>query len=283
MNKLFMVIKKYRVTEVILMTGLCMIGFFIGLDSISFQKTVKTFIVFTTVYFLFQSVYFLNSFWGAKNDCKNKRLISFLKNDLNRLLLLTIVTLLISLSFSWYLGKDIFILSFICFFIWSFYSLPYYGGKERPVIGTFCHFIAQIIHFHIGYLCTSQVSISSISISIYFALIFSAGHLWHEIIDYEADKMSCISTNAVFFGIKKTINAFFIINTISLVYLLYISIAGYLTSLTFYSLLGAGTVQLTIGLFFITKSNIMLKRIQYRSIYRISYLISCMIIVGSKC
>ena len=39
-----------------------------------------------------------------------------------------------------------------------------------------------------GYVILEPLSLNSFFISIYFALLFSAGHLHHEVIDYEADK-----------------------------------------------------------------------------------------------
>ena len=62
------------------------------------------------------------------------------------------------------------------------------------------HFVAQVLHFQMGTLLFAPMTAGSVFVSIYFALLFSAGHLHHEMIDQEGDREAGLRTGAVFFG-----------------------------------------------------------------------------------
>ena len=115
------------------------------------------------------------------------------------------------------LGKDILSLLIFIFFVLAIYclnSFADYKDDSQSVI----HFLAGICHFHIGYSCFKEPSFFSLCISVLFAMLLSAGHFNHEIIDYDSDKIAGNLTTAVRIGINKATNLRTLLILLSIAY-----------------------------------------------------------------
>src|SRR5262249_32269009 len=75
------------------------------------------------------------------------------------------------------------------------------------------HFIGGSLHFLLGYATFTAVDTRGVAISIFFALVFTAGHLMQETRDFEGDQRNGIRTNAVVFGKERTFLAGFVLFT----------------------------------------------------------------------
>lgn len=197
--------KALRIGEVLMMTGFFMIGAVFSMSSLKPNDLLLLLIIFTAIFFLIISIYSFNAFSGKQHDESNPRL-----NHLSRIkqpvfLIIAIVTLMVSLGLAVWLGWLIAAALVTIFCIWVLYSNPLFGLKHIPFAGTFLHFFAQILHFNVVYAIFAPLSWYSLLLSLFFALSFAAGHVHHEIIDYEADKAAGIRTGAIKLGLKRAI------------------------------------------------------------------------------
>lgn len=188
------------------MTGFVMIsvpflGPFLTHPNLS-QMVSRLVFLFTGTLFSFLSVYAANSYYGFLSDRDNQRFKNVLFESAGTYRLITAATLILSLFFLAAVDWRLPFYSIFNFLLWVFYSRPR-GAKGRPILGTLIHFISHISQFQIWVIAVSQVSLRSVELSVYFALLFASGHLIHELKDYEADSAFGIHTNAVFFGPQK--------------------------------------------------------------------------------
>lgn len=165
------------------------------------------------------TIYLINAALGYTKDKPNERLIVTRKFSVQTTVLVAVVLFVISFIWLYLYSAKLLLPAFAVYVVWIIYSMPH-GLKGVPVMGLLCAFIGQIVHFHVGYLVFSDWSTGSILLSIYFALLFSAGHAIHEVIDYKADKEVEVRTSAVAFGKEAMFRVSDYIFTGSIVYLM---------------------------------------------------------------
>ena len=127
--------------------------------------------------------------------------------------------MLLAAIFLFLVSRIIFVLFLLDVFLWIVYAHPKTLLKSKPVIPSFIHFFAGIIHFLFGYILFSgAISAKSLLIGIYFGFVFTAGHLNHEVKDFEFDKQAELNTNAIKFGKKSMFCLSFLLITMSSVF-----------------------------------------------------------------
>ncbi|MEQ8189900.1 MAG: UbiA family prenyltransferase [Candidatus Eremiobacterota bacterium] len=275
MNSIKKYIKILRLGEVFLMSGFPLIGTIFSFTEVSIESLLKICFFSFSTFLMFLSIYTLNSWCGYYYDIDNTRL-SYMKNIRpGNLLILCIIFMFLSSALYLIISFKLFIMGIICIFLWLSYSFPKIGLKHVPLAGTILHFLAQIIHFQMGYSLFQNISIQSILISMYFSLLFSAGHLHHEIIDFEADKKACIKTGAVFFGkdkILKISSSLFFISAMYLFALYEWKVLQYVELIIFitaYIMQVITQIYLKINMY--SEYKMYLK---YRTLYRVYYLLA---------
>jgi len=224
-NRVAAFFKSARFVEVAIMLGFPVIGLIFAFDEPAQLVSPKPLLFVAAVFALFTAIYACNGLCGAGEDSENERLA-----DLSGRKRSFIVTLLISLA-----------VSFVCFFyinplllgmavlsmaLWTLYSFPKIGFKYRPLLGTFLHFAGEILHFLMGYIVIKEIDAGAVFASIYFALLFAAGHLNHELIDYDSDKKTGIKTGAVTFGRRNWEILSLAVTSFSTLYLAVLLLAG---------------------------------------------------------
>jgi len=193
-------IQALRIKEVSLMVGFFVIGSFFAKPSLQAIDCLR-FLLYSLGSFLFvTSVYAFNAYGGYQKDQSNQRLNKLQNLSAQKFLSITLVTALSFLFCFYILSLLIALLSILSYLFWIAYSYPQKGLKNYPITGTLVHFVTQVIHFQMGYLVFQPLDTISYSVSIYFALLFSAAHFHHEVIDYQSDKQKKTTTSAVFFG-----------------------------------------------------------------------------------
>jgi 4-hydroxybenzoate polyprenyltransferase len=114
------------------------------------------------------------------------------------------------------------------------YSHPKLNFKGTPVASSFPHLVGGFFHFLLGYAvflpscsgCTFSAWVfRGVLIALFFALTFTAGHLNHEVRDFELDSKNNVRTNAVTFGKRRTFIAGLIVFTLA--YLCLILLTGF--------------------------------------------------------
>ena len=98
------------------------------------------------------------------------------------------------------LGSRVVILGAILAALGFFYSHPKLNAKGTPIASSLPHLVGGLFHFLLGYVVFTLVDERGILIALFFALTFTAGHLNHEVRDFELDFQNNARTNAVAFG-----------------------------------------------------------------------------------
>lgn len=118
-------------------------------------------------------------------------------------------------------------------------SLLYSGspsfGKTTPIAASLNHLLGGILHFLLGYTLCHALDARGILISIFFGLVFAAGHLNQEIRDYEGDLLNEIRTSAVVFGCRRTFLASLYIFTSAYAIVFTLAALGFLPRLLLWS------------------------------------------------
>src|SRR5205807_4490178 len=83
-----------------------------------------------------------------------------------------------------------------------FYSHPKLNFKGTPIASSLPHLVGGLFHFLLGYSVFSPIDSRGVLIALFFALTFTAGHLNHEVRDFELDSKNNARTNAVAFGTR---------------------------------------------------------------------------------
>jgi len=245
-------------------------GIVFAFDDVSSLFSADVFFFISGIFFLCVAVYSFNAWAGSGEDPSNDRL-SALRSKKGKFMAATVISVIFFLAVFMMVKPLFAILATISFVLWTIYSWPRIGFKYRPVLGTLIHFIGQGIHFQIGFATLKPTDLNSILISIYFSLLFSAGHINHELIDYEPDKKMGIRTGAVCYGKALWEKLSFSVFTFSTVYLLMLTVFHSADILLFWPFIFAGVIHTGFRLMF-CKNDLSTKRfLNERSFYRFLY------------
>jgi len=102
------------------------------------------------------------------------------------------------------LGSRVVIVAVIIAALGFFYSHPRLNAKGTPIASSLPHLVGGIFHFLLGYAVFMPIDQRGVFIAVFFALTFAAGHLNHEVRDFELDQKNNARTNAVAFGKRAT-------------------------------------------------------------------------------
>ena len=91
--------------------------------------------------------------------------------------------------------------------------------KSVPIVSSVIHGIGATLGFLIGYTFEGKIDLNGILFGLFFGIIYAAGHLNHEISDFESDQKS-FQTNPKVFGKKNSFIASFILFSLSFIYIL---------------------------------------------------------------
>jgi 4-hydroxybenzoate polyprenyltransferase len=220
------------------------------------------------------SVYSFNAWAGYPKDKQNPRLQQIVKVSRGFHLVLSICLLCVALIVYGYLLRILPLLALAAWGLWAMYSAGRPKLVRKPFVGTFMHFVAQLIHFQLAYLLLAPPSAASVLIGIYFALLFSAGHFYHEVIDYAADQASGKVTGAVSFGKRTALRLSDIVFTLAQFLWLVLWETELISWLQFVAFAGAYLLQLLTYL--IVRSRRLTGRYTflYQNTYRIYYMLA---------
>jgi len=281
MKKISAFIKSARFAEVSILLGFPLIGLFFAFESASQLVSMPVFLFILAVFLLFTAIYAFNGLAGIGEDGENARL-SDLKNRKPTFVTTLAVSLSLSLACFFFIKPGLAIFAVISFLLWCVYSFPKKGFKYRPVLGTLIHFFGQIIHFLMGYAVIKPVDNAGIAASVYFALLFSAGHINHELIDREADEKTGIMTGAVCFGAKKWERVSFCLFFAAAVYIFAASLEVYGTVLYTLPFAAAGSIHTIYKILSFKKTPDQSKFLAERSFYRILYFVAGILFIAAR-
>jgi 4-hydroxybenzoate polyprenyltransferase len=130
-----------------------------------------------------------------------------------RLFWFSIFLLIASLLVFELISARVVVLGAIVAVLGFFYSHPKLNFKGTPIASSIPHLVGGLFHFLLGYAVFSPIDSRGILIALFFALTFTAGHLNHEVRDFELDSQTRARTNAVAFGKRSAFVAGLIVFT----------------------------------------------------------------------
>ncbi|PYK32290.1 MAG: hypothetical protein DME57_00435 [Verrucomicrobia bacterium] len=132
-----------------------------------------------------------------------------------RLFWFSIFLLIASLLVFTFISPRVVLLGAIVAALGFLYSHPKLNFKGTPIASSFPHLVGGVFHFLLGYAVFSAIDSRGILIALFFALTFTAGHLNHEVRDFELDSKTNARTNAVAFGKRRAFVAGLIVFTLA--------------------------------------------------------------------
>jgi len=272
-------VKKYlavlRVKEIVGKAGFFMVGTLFARPEITVDNTFRASHFFLVCLLNGVAIYLINAGLGYRHDAANERLKG--TQQLNRPGILTVGFSLAVIALIWiYLFSEQLILpSIIVYMLWTIYSLPK-GFKGIPLMGMTCAFVAQLFHFHIGYMAFSHYTVYSIAVSVYFGLLFAGGHALHEVIDHDADQQARLRTSAVTFGRHAVFQLSTVLFAIAAVHLVFIAWYGIIEWKIIAPYLVASCVHFV--MLFVNGSEDNDKLFVYRRKYMILYFVATIVV-----
>ena len=281
MNRLLAFIKSARFAEVSILLGFPMIGLFFAFKSADQLLSLPVFLFAAAIFALFTAIYAFNGLSGIESDLHNSRL-SDLKGKRTSFIVTLAVSLVISLLLFFLIKPVLALFSAVSFLLWCIYSFPEKGFKYRPVLGTLIHFVGQIIHFLMGYTVLAGIDGGSAAVSVYFALLFSAGHINHELIDHDADEKAGTRTGAVCFGVRSWEKVSFALFLLAAVYISALSAIEKELFPVCLPFIIAGIIHIIFKICTFKKAPVQTKFLAERSFYRILYFTAGMAFIAAK-
>jgi len=281
MKQLSAFIKSSRFAEVSILLGFPMIGLFFAFRSVDQLLSLPVFLFAAAVFSLFTAIYAFNGLAGTEDDKHNSRLAD-LAGKRRSFIVTLAVSLLLSLLLFFLIKPVLSLFSAVSFLLWCLYSFPKKGFKYRPILGTLIHFAGQIIHFLMGYTVLAPLDKESAAVSIYFALLFSAGHINHELIDHDADEKAGTRTGAVCFGVSSWEKVSFVLFTLAAIYISVLSaVEKELPALCFPFII-AGMIHIIFKICTYKRPSEQAKFLEERRFYRILYFASGIVFIAAK-
>jgi 4-hydroxybenzoate polyprenyltransferase len=196
-----------RALEVLVLQASPILGCFLGGFSLNASGVIRLGVLLTGSVALTAHVFVFNDWAGHSSDVRDPQRSTrvFAHRGISRREVARVATALLifaNVAFaaagrrSVLLGAAIAALSVL-------YSCSPRFGKSTPIVASINHLLGGALHFLLGYTLSRPLDASGIMISLFFGLVFSAGHLNQEVRDYEGDLLNGIRTSAVVFGRRR--------------------------------------------------------------------------------
>jgi 4-hydroxybenzoate polyprenyltransferase len=195
-----------RFDEVCVLQGTPLIGAMFSIGSLTLDKAFVLAAVVMGSLSLVAHVFVLNDWSGIHGDLRDPARAgrTFVAKGASRTGLgyLATALLVLALSLFWLAGTTTFVVAIAIAGASALYSAPAFHMKGLPIFNSALHFVGGVLHFLLGYAAFSAIDGRGVVIGCFFALVFTAGHLTHEVRGHEGDFLNGIRTNAVVFGKK---------------------------------------------------------------------------------
>lgn len=219
LRSLFGWLSRIRFDEVLVLQGSPLLGAAFAIDRLTGARVVDLAIFAAGSFCLSAHVFALNDWSGIAADSRdtNRSSVDLMKHGIGHqgIRYLWMALLAASLLFLGIAGPRTLILGLSIAGLSALYSAPAIHMKGVPILSSALHIIGGLLHFLLGYSLFRPVDGRSLEIGCFFALAFAAGHLTHEVRDFDIDLLNGIRTNAVTFGKPVTFVAGIVLFTIA--------------------------------------------------------------------
>jgi 4-hydroxybenzoate polyprenyltransferase len=198
-----------RFDEALVLQGAPLVGAVLSVGAVRMGALLKAGVLAAGSLCLVAHVFVLNDWSGIGGDLNdpNRARRTFAAKGVSRaeVGVLTIVLLILGLLLLAPLGRTTLAIALAIGGLSVLYSVPALHVKGLPIINSGVHLVGGALLFLLGYTAfASAVDARGLAISAYTALVFTAGHLTHEVRDCEGDLLNGVRTNAVAFGKRQS-------------------------------------------------------------------------------
>lgn len=208
-----------RYDEVLVLQGAPLLGAVFAMEALTIEAAVAVMLLCLGNALLVAHVFLLNDWSGFQQDLLDPARSAgvFVNRGIRRREVgaLMLVLLLLSLLVFGRLGPATLGLGAMIAIASAMYSFPRVGLKGIPLANSVLHLVSGVLHFLMGYSVFRHPDLEGLQIGLFFAVIFSAGHLTQEVRDGDADLRNGIQTNAVRFGKRRSFIAGFVLFTLA--------------------------------------------------------------------
>lgn len=217
-----------RLDEIWVLQGTPLMGALFAIAGVSFARPLPFILLVAGNFCLIAHVLVLNDWAGMATDARDPRRAAhtFVARGTSAAAMagLALGFLAVALALLGSLGIMPFAIGFLIALLGAAYSLR---GKGIPVVSSLLHLAGGALHFLLGVAAFTTISWPAVVGSVFFGLVFAAGHLTHEARDHDADRDGGIFTNAIAFGKPRVFLASLMLFTASYGLLAAFSLAGY--------------------------------------------------------
>jgi 4-hydroxybenzoate polyprenyltransferase len=196
-----------RALEVLALQASPILGCFLGGFSLERCGVIRPSLLLTGSLALTAHVFVFNDWAGHSSDVRDPRRATFVftrRGISVRQVARVAVALLILANVAFAaVGGPAILLGAAIAALSLLYSCSPRFGKSTPVVASINHLLGGALHFLLGYSLTRDLDARGLVISLFFGLVFAAGHLNQEVRDYEGDRFNGIRTSAVVFGCRR--------------------------------------------------------------------------------
>lgn len=231
-NRIEFYVRTARLPEVLMICGAPFLGVLLSIPDLTTGSVGRAAYVLAGILALAIHVYLYNAWAGLVYDQADprRRIDPLLGGQLEpaKALVASLVSLGISLAIFLSLSVCLFLIALGIAMLWLLYAHPRIALKRMPVVPTALHVVGGTLAVYLACAGMEGLSLEKTWVSLYFGLVLGAGHLNHELLDCEADRMGNFKTSAIRFGKKPVFIASFVIFTLSTAYFCGIAAAGIL-------------------------------------------------------
>lgn len=229
-----------RFDEVLRLQGTPLLGALFAMGPLTPAKYLNLLVLALASSLLVAHVFVLNDWSGSGTDLRDPQRAARLftakgihpPEFVTLALLLLVPSLLLLTPF----GRTPLSLAVALAILSALYSAPPFAMKGLPVASSALHLAGGLLHFLLGYSLFHPLDVRSLGLGGFFALTFTAGHLTHEVRDFEFDRINGIETNAVKFGPANSFAAAFLLFTAAHFLLFALARTGAVPSLMRYAI-----------------------------------------------
>jgi 4-hydroxybenzoate polyprenyltransferase len=196
-----------RALEVFALQASPILGSFLGGFSLERYAVLRLALLLLGSLALTAHVFVFNDWAGRGSDIRDPRRVRvFARRGISsrQVARLAIALLIIANVTFAVVGKPAMLLGAAIAALSLLYSWSPSFNKGMPIVASMNHLLGGALHFLLGYTSYHALDRRGLAISLFFGLVFAAGHLNQEIRDYEGDHLNGIRTSAVVFGCRRT-------------------------------------------------------------------------------
>lgn len=190
-SRLLLYLRIGRFAEVLLILGAPLLGILFAIPDFSLPHVHRGLAALLATGLLTFHVYFFNAWAGYALDKADvhKQDTPLVSGAVPRgeILLCSVLCLVAGLAIFGALSLTLLALAGVTAANWMLYAHPWIALKKLPVVPTVLHVVGGALAFLLTYVACQELNGRGLWIALYFGLILAAGHLNHELLDYEAD------------------------------------------------------------------------------------------------